>query len=184
MRTQTIKLGLFVAVLSATFATAASAQQLQVKIDTGAVEGKVQGAARAFLGIPYAAPPVGDLRWKAPQPAARWTEVRKATEFGARCMQWDKELGSLEVGKKADVTLLDIRRPEWQPVHNPIANLVYCAHGGCADTVIVDGRILMRGGKVLTLDEHDLYEEAQDRATSLIRRTGLEQAVASIWPIH
>jgi hypothetical protein len=42
----------------------------------------------------------------------------------------------------------------------------------------------MRGGKVLTLNERDLYEEAQDRATSLIRRTGLEQAVASIWPMH
>ena len=86
-----------------------------------------------------------------------------------------KDLGSLEVGKKADVTLLDIMRPEWQPVHNPIANLVYCAHGGCADTVIVDGKALMRGGKVLTLNEHDLYEEAQDRATSLIRRTGLNR---------
>ena len=49
---------------------------------------------------------------------------------GARCMQWEADLGSLEVGKKADVTLLDIMRPEWQPVHNPIANLVYCAHGG------------------------------------------------------
>ena len=42
----------------------------------------------------------------------------------------------------------------------------------------------MRGGKVLTLNEHDLYAEAQDRATSLIERTGLEQAVASIWPMH
>ena len=82
---------------------------------------------------------------------------------GARCMLWDKELGSIEVGKKADITLLDIMRPEWQPIHNPIANLVYCAHGGCADTVIVDGRILMSGGKVLTLNESDLYAEAQDR---------------------
>jgi hypothetical protein len=42
----------------------------------------------------------------------------------------------------------------------------------------------MRGGKVLTLNEHDLYKEAQDRATSLIRRTSLEQGVASIWPMH
>ena len=92
--------------------------------------------------------------------------------------------GFLFAGKKADVTLLDIMRPEWQPIHNPIANLVYCAHGACADTVIVDGRILMRGGKVLTLNARDLYEEAQDRATSLIRRTGLEQAVASIWPVQ
>jgi 5-methylthioadenosine/S-adenosylhomocysteine deaminase len=109
--------------------------------------------------------------------------VEMLTINGARAMGWDAELGSLEVGKKADVTLLDIMRPEWQPVHNPIANLVYCAHGGCADTVIVDGRILMREGEVLTLNERDLYEEAQDRARSLIRRAGLESAVASIWPM-
>ena len=110
--------------------------------------------------------------------------MAELTINGARCMLWDQDLGSLEVGKKADITLLDIMRPEWQPVHNPIANLVYCSHGGCADTVIVDGKILMRGGKVLTLSEHDLYEEATDRAKSLIRRTGLETAVASIWPMH
>jgi len=109
--------------------------------------------------------------------------VEMLTMGGARCMLWDKDLGSLEVGKKADVTLLDIMRPEWQPVHNPIANLVYCAHGGCADTVIVDGKVLMQGGKVLTLNEQDLYEEAADRAKSLIKRTGLEDVVASIWPM-
>src|SRR3974390_308046 len=112
------------------------------------------------------------------------TAVEMLTINGARCMLWDKELGSLEVGKKADVTLLDIMRPEWQPVHNPIANLVYCAHGGCADTVIVDGKTLMRAGKLLTLNERDLYAEAHDRARSLLRRTGLEQTVASIWPVH
>ncbi|MEI9970251.1 MAG: carboxylesterase family protein [Terracidiphilus sp.] len=42
---------------------------------------------KAFLGIPYAAPPVGDLRWKAPQPAAKWKGVRDATAYGAHCMQ-------------------------------------------------------------------------------------------------
>jgi len=112
------------------------------------------------------------------------TAVEMLTINGARCMLWDKELGSIEVGKKADVTVLDIRRPEWQPVHNPIANLVYCAHGGCADTVIVDGNILMQGGKLLTLNEHDLYAEADDRARSLIRRSGLASVIASIWPMH
>ena len=111
------------------------------------------------------------------------TAVEMITINGARAALWDKELGSLEVGKKADVTILDIRRPEWQPVHNPVSNLVYCAHGGCADTVIVDGKILMRGGKALTLNEDDLYDEAHDRAMSLARRTGLSEIAASIWPV-
>jgi para-nitrobenzyl esterase len=59
----------------------------QVKTELGVVEGKEQGAVHAFLGIPYGAPPVGDLRWKLPVPAAKWTGVRKATEFGPHCMQ-------------------------------------------------------------------------------------------------
>ena len=59
----------------------------------GTERGKVEGAAsadskiRIFKGIPFAAPPVGALRWKAPQPAAKWSGVRKALEFGPRCMQ-------------------------------------------------------------------------------------------------
>lgn len=112
------------------------------------------------------------------------TAVEMITINGARCMLWDDELGSIAVGKKADLSILDIMRPEWQPVHNPIANLVYCAHGGSADTVIVDGRVLMRGGKVLTLNENDLYEEARDRAISLARRAGLEEIAATIWPVR
>ena len=59
----------------------------QLKIDSGVVEGKTSGDVRAFLGIPYAVPPTGDLRWKAPVPAAKWKGVRKTVEFGARCMQ-------------------------------------------------------------------------------------------------
>ena len=59
----------------------------QVKTKLGVVEGKDDGAVHAFLGIPYGAPPVGDLRWKPPVPAAKWTGVRKAAEFGAHCMQ-------------------------------------------------------------------------------------------------
>ncbi|MBI4233873.1 MAG: amidohydrolase [Chloroflexi bacterium] len=111
------------------------------------------------------------------------TAVEMITINGARATLWDAEIGSLEAGKRADITILDIMRPEWQPVHNPIANLVYSAHGGCADTVIVDGRILMRGGKVLTLNEEDLYREAKERAVSLVKRAGLEAVTATIWPM-
>ena len=59
----------------------------QVKTRSGAVEGKDDGKVKSFLGIPYAQPPVGDLRWKAPVPLAKWSGVKKATEFGFHCMQ-------------------------------------------------------------------------------------------------
>jgi len=61
----------------------------RVRIDTGVVEGTASADAkvRIFKGIPFAAPPVGALRWKAPQPVPSWTGVRQATEFGPRCIQ-------------------------------------------------------------------------------------------------
>jgi para-nitrobenzyl esterase len=67
----------------------------QVKTASGTVEGKEDGAVKKFLGIPYGAPPVGDLRWKPPVPAAKWTDVRKATDFGSHCMQ-GKVYGDME----------------------------------------------------------------------------------------
>ena len=60
----------------------------QVKIETGLLSGTVgttQPTVRSFKGIPFAAPPLGDNRWKAPQPAAKWDGVRKADAFGAPC---------------------------------------------------------------------------------------------------
>ncbi len=75
------------AMLAMPFAMFGQAVAPQVKTAYGIVEGKDDGAVHTFLGIPYAAPPVGDLRWKPPVPAAKWTGVRKATEFGLHCMQ-------------------------------------------------------------------------------------------------
>jgi para-nitrobenzyl esterase len=61
----------------------------QVRTEAGSVQGatSTDGKVQIFKGVPYAAPPVGALRWKEPQPVASWQGVRKATEFGARCMQ-------------------------------------------------------------------------------------------------
>jgi para-nitrobenzyl esterase len=73
----------------ATFLAAAAAMADQVRTDAGIVEGTtVTGTSvRVFRGVPYAAPPVGELRWQPPQPVAPWAGVREATAFGARCMQ-------------------------------------------------------------------------------------------------
>jgi para-nitrobenzyl esterase len=65
------------------------ADSLTVKTEQGKVRGKTinDGKVKAFMGLPYAAPPVGDLRWKAPEPAAKWKGERDATKYGAHCAQ-------------------------------------------------------------------------------------------------
>src|SRR5687767_13254933 len=73
------------AVISGSAATAALADQ--VTLANGTVEGTTEAGIRVFRGIPFAAPPVGDLRWRPPQPVAKWTGVRPARAFGNQCMQ-------------------------------------------------------------------------------------------------
>ena len=58
-----------------------------IQIDSGPISGKVEEGMRIFLGIPYAAPPVGELRWKPPQEVASWSQVRNSTDFGPSCPQ-------------------------------------------------------------------------------------------------
>src|SRR3989442_14971702 len=79
-----------VGVLVTASAMMSAAMPDTVRTDAGMVSGAAGATAadvRVFKGIPYAAPPVGELRWKPPQPAAHWDGVRKAEQFGARCMQ-------------------------------------------------------------------------------------------------
>ena len=108
--------------LSATFAASAFAAD-QVHIDSGTIEGKTtpDGKVRIFEGIPYAAPPVGPLRWKPPQPVAPWTGVRAATEFGARCMQ-GRVFGDMvfrDNGPSEDCLYLNV----WTPASSASAHL-------------------------------------------------------------
>ena len=69
-----------------TLAALASAQNI-VTVSTGKLQGSTQNGVTAFKGIPYAAPPIGKLRWEPPQPAAPWKGVRQATQYGHDCMQ-------------------------------------------------------------------------------------------------
>ncbi|HXC59892.1 MAG TPA: carboxylesterase family protein [Steroidobacteraceae bacterium] len=70
-----------------TSGAAASPDASMVKIDTGTLKGTTEAGVLSWKGIPFAAPPVGDLRWRAPQPAAAWQGVRDATAYGNDCMQ-------------------------------------------------------------------------------------------------
>jgi para-nitrobenzyl esterase len=75
------------AVAAMSVGTAAQQTPPVVQVDSGQLQGVVDDGVVSYKGIPFAAPPVGDLRWRPPQPAARWTGVRQATEYGADCMQ-------------------------------------------------------------------------------------------------
>ena len=89
--------------LTLAFSAIASAAITEpVKIDTGLISGTTTSSddVRVFKGIPFAAPPVGDLRWRAPQPAAHWDGVRKADQFGPVCMQQSRP-GSMPAPSEA-----------------------------------------------------------------------------------
>ncbi len=75
------------AICMAALLTPGAFAQNRVKISTGTLEGTEKGGIRIFKGIPFAAPPVGDLRWKPPQTVKNWKAVRKADQFGPRAMQ-------------------------------------------------------------------------------------------------
>jgi para-nitrobenzyl esterase len=77
--------------------------------DRGLVRGAVAGAMTEFLGVPYAAPPVGELRWRPPQPHARWAGIRDATSFGAHCPQLPSAFGQASTSE--DCLFLNVFAP-------------------------------------------------------------------------
>lgn len=89
----------------------------------GPLSGKMEAGQAVFFGIPYAAPPVGNLRWRPPEPAAAWSETHNASEFGASCVQ------EYDIGPMAeDCLTLNIWTPEW-PAGELKAVMVWF-HGG------------------------------------------------------
>ena len=88
-------------------------------------------------------------------------------------MQLEDSIGSLEVGKKADVVMHDTDRPEWRPLLNVMNQLVWSADGRGVHTVVVDGRKVVEDGRLLTIDEDDLWARAQVAGEAITARSGL-----------
>ncbi|HUA16356.1 MAG TPA: carboxylesterase family protein [Verrucomicrobiae bacterium] len=104
----------------------------KVKTHSGEVEGKVEGSVHAFLGIPYAEPPVGGRRWKPPVPAQKWSGVRQATKFGSRCMQGPVygDMKFRDPGDSEDCLTLNVWVPASHAVRLPV--MVWTYGGGFA----------------------------------------------------
>lgn len=98
-------------------------------------------------------------------PAAKAWEM--ATENGAKVLGFE-QLGKLIVGQKADIVLWNMHKPYWYPRHNKLSLLVYAASASDADTVLVDGKIVLQNGTMTLFDEEKIYAEASLRAQKLL----------------
>jgi len=124
--------------------------------DTGRVRGKVTGATDEFLGIPYAAPPTGALRWEPPQPAAHWMGTRPATSFAPHCPQSASPFGLASTSENC--LFLNVFRPangsaKHGPANRPVMVWI---HGGALVTGESDGydpaSLVRRGVVVVTIN--------------------------------
>jgi cytosine/adenosine deaminase-related metal-dependent hydrolase len=91
----------------------------------------------------------------------------------ARGVGVEQEIGSLEAGKRADVILVDMFKPHLYPLNMPVSRIAYSANGADGDTVLVDGKVVMEGRRVLTVNEGDVLETAQGETERMLDRTAL-----------
>lgn len=98
--------------------------------------------------------------------------LEMATIDAARALGMEDEIGSLEPGKKADIILVDLLRPEMTPSISNVSNLVYSAKGSSVDTVIVDGRTVVENKRLVTMDEISIIKTANSTVRRMIEETG------------
>jgi para-nitrobenzyl esterase len=124
---------LAVASLTWGMSVSAYADSLTVKTEQGKVHGKIinSGKVNAFLGLPYAAPPVGDLRWKAPEPPAKWKSEHEATQFGAHCAQGRvfADIVFQDAGPSEDCLFLNVYAPADSTDKSKLP-VMFWIHGG------------------------------------------------------
>jgi para-nitrobenzyl esterase len=133
----------------------------RVKTESGLVAGVVADGVVSFKGVPYAAPPIGDLRWRGPQPAAAWAGVRAADRYGHDCMQepFPSDAAPLGTPPSEDCLVLNV----WAPAERPAGALPVMVwfHGGGfvnggSSPAVYDGSHFARRGVVFVSFNHRL----------------------------
>jgi 5-methylthioadenosine/S-adenosylhomocysteine deaminase len=94
--------------------------------------------------------------------------LRMATIESAKLLTLHEEVGTLQVGKKADIILININKPHLQPAHNIESLVAYSVNGADVDTTIVNGKVLMKHGQLLTINEEELLRQVSIRAKKIV----------------
>ena len=129
MRLRNAAITLSVVTLSASYLLFAAPADPVVSVTGGQIKGRLLPGGAVFKGVPYAAPPVGERRWREPAPVPSWTGIRDAGEYGAPCAQadagWNKNSAALA---KEDCLFLNVWAPEWPPRSGKA--VMFWIHGG------------------------------------------------------
>ncbi|MEM3550776.1 MAG: amidohydrolase [Candidatus Bathyarchaeia archaeon] len=96
--------------------------------------------------------------------------LEMATLDGAKALSWDSEIGSITVGKRADLAIVDFAKPHLRPIHNEVSHMVYAARSSDVNTVIVDGEIIMEDGRLTNLKVEKVMEMAEKAKNRLLER--------------
>ena len=127
------------------------ARDVVVRTKYGTLEGSVEGRSRIFKGVPFAAPPVGPLRWRSPQPPSAWSGTRSAKSFGPDCLQWRNQSALASVTSE-DCLYLNLWVPEKQNKPLPVMMFFFggsWAWGGTQFSVYDGARILEKADDVI-----------------------------------
>jgi 5-methylthioadenosine/S-adenosylhomocysteine deaminase len=103
-----------------------------------------------------------------PTALAAPTVLRMATFSGAKVLGLENLVGSLEVGKKADIILLDAQKPHLTPLYNPYSHLVYSARGNDVTHAMINGRLVMENRRLLSMDLPEVLTRAKEKAQKVL----------------
>jgi 5-methylthioadenosine/S-adenosylhomocysteine deaminase len=112
------------------------------------------------------------------------TAIEMATINGARGAGLADRIGSVEAGKEADLVLFDATVPEWQPLYNPVSNLVYSATGNTVKHVFVAGEQVVRDGRLTRVDEAAILREVAKAGERITRRLDMRKIMKLRWPVQ
>lgn len=196
MRTLTITLGC-TALAFAALASVAQAEDVpppQVTVEQGTVSGVDADGVTAFKGIPFAAPPVGDLRWRAPQPAAKWEGVRDGAAYGHDCMQ-NYNAVPLPPGSapSEDCLYANVWRPSGEATKLPVLVWIYgggFVNGSASRLIYTGTRIAQQGVMVVSFNyrlgrfgtfAHPALTRAKEDGGRLANYGFMDQIAAMEW---